>query len=536
MTPPSTTPTFLPDNQQVLVNENGVHINMFGSSEQNENLTIAIPLWKVKLKKMIGRIPKKSFATPTSQASSIPVPLFPENSQIPLKPALLPTPPPHIKLTPEDFQKMENMPHEYWEAPELSRPHPPEPPRPHPPSGPQWRPPVEQSYRAQPPCPPRQRQPFYRPPIPPRQPLPPEHRHQSWSPPQQWPVTNTVESLVPSEMNRTQNQGNWNQNISPRSGPNTGGHYPRSGIDPRSSEMDPRSSRMDPRQGGMNPRQVNNDPRHSMSDPRALVHNDSRSPPQSYHGQHTKWGQSANMEQRQIQSSPSYTGQHGMSPPNYGKPGWSEKISPNWKTEHVSPVWGSSPDHTSSVKTGDDAVKRVDPRKKYSHLKIKSKNSPSQSSNKDSTVTTNSDSISSGPGFKIPKLLTNSTSLDKPIDPKELFGNDGVDTQPYGEITFGTYKSPFNQSSDLPKSSDSETTSNNHSTIPSDSQNNESKSSVAGGQEVAVPSYFAQIDSELGGGGLEIESAFGSLSEKSKESQPQESQARKLPSVFGFGL
>ncbi len=636
VTPPLNTPTFLPDNQRVLVNENGVQINMFGSLEQTEKLLITIPLTKIKMKTRLGRIPKKSSVSSTFDSN----PLFPESNQNPPKRALLATPLPHTKLTPEDFQRMETMPHEYWEAPELSkpqppdlstshppelsRPHPPElsrpyPPelsRPHPPSGPQWRPPAEQSYRGRSSYPPQNKQPFYRSPMPPHQ--PPPEQQQSWSPPRQWPVGNRMESGV----NRAPNvgTGKWNQNVPPRPDPNAAGRYSKpsgmesrpSGIDPRPGGMDPRAGGMDPRPGGiesrpsgmesrpggidhrpggmdprpggidprpggmdprpggmesrpsgmdprpggidprpsgMDPRHANNDPRHLISDPRSSVRHDPRnSSSQSYHGQRMRWGQSANMEPRQsanmeprqsanmeprpVQSSPPYAGQHSMSPPvNYGKQGWSDKISPNWNVDRVSPVWSSSPDHSSSSKAGDDATKRVDPRKKYSHLKIKSKNSPIQSSSNKDNLYSAEPTTSSGPGFKIPKLLTNSTGLDKPFDPKELFGSDGVESQPYGEITFGTYNSPFGQSSEVKGNTDSKTVANNHATT---ADTHEAKPDTTRGQEVTVPSYFAQIESELGGGGLEIESAFGSLPEKNR--QTQESQARKLPSVFGFGL
>lgn len=582
VTPPSATPPLILDNQRMRETEDGIQINMFGSLEQNEKLMVTIPLTKIKMKMMFGRIPKKSSAVPNFQAPSTAAPLFPENSvsnQYPPKHALLSTPPLHTKLTPEDFQRMENMPHEYWEAPELTRPHPPSGP----PPPPQWRPPppMEQSYRARPPYPPRHRPPFYRPPMP-HPPPPPEH-HQSWSPPHQWPLANSTES---GPLNRAPNPGNWSQNAPSRPDPNASGRYPRpsgveqrpsgidsrpsgmdprpggmeqrpggvdprqGGVDPRPSGMDPRPSGMDPRPSGMDPRHAGSDPRHSMNNPRASVHNNPRNSPSLHHSQRMKWGQSANMEPRQtvnteqrpMQSSPPYAGQHGMSPPlNYGsnKQGWSDKISPNWKFDRVSPAWSLSPDHTSpSAKVGDDAAaKRMDPRKKYSHLKIKSKNSPGSGSSKDSYASSETSTSLSGPGFKIPKLLTNSTGLDKPIDPKELFGNDGVDSQPYGEITFGTYKSPFNQSSssDIPENTNSDHPASSHATTQSDSHTSDGKSGTAGGHEVTVPSYFAQIESELGGGGLEIESAFGSLSEKSKDTQSQESHARKLPSVFGFG-
>ena len=687
VSPPSTMPTPptphpLMPNERMRINEDGIQVNMFGQNEgfvpmpkdSTDEMTVSIPLTKVKMKTKLGRIPKKSTAPPTSMAppswdsnAPTPAPLFPGSlgdhtkgqAQNSPKRVLLPTPPLHAKLTPEDFKQMENMPHEYWEAPHLSE----TPPQPHPPGGPERRPSIEPSYRPQPPFPPRQKQPFYRPPVPPR-PAPPE---QSWKqPPHQWP--GKMESGPPNS-NRPPpdvGPGAWNQNAPPRPDQNTSGGYPRpagmdhrpSGIDPRSSGMDPRPggmdprpsgmdprpsgmdprpsgmdhhrpsgmdhhrpggmdprpsgmdhhrpSGMDPRPSGMDPRHTGNDPRHStINNPRFSAHSDPRnSPSQPHHGPGTKWGQPTNIEQRQMQSSPPYAGQHGMSPPlSIDKLGWSDKMSPNWKKpDRVSPAWGTnpdpryssndprfsaqnnprnspsqpyhgpgakwgqstnvgqmqssppyagqhgmsppdkldkispnwkpaswgtSPDHQSSTGKGVGDTKRLDPRKKYSHLKIKSKNSPNESTE-----------LTSAPSYKIPKLLSDSTGLDKPIDPNELFGSDGggMDSQPYGEITFGTYKSPFSQNSETNENTPSETAASNHKTISNtQTATDEIKPT---GQEVAVPSYFAQMESELGGAGLEIESAFSSLPEKGKEeeSKGQESQARKLPSVFGFGL
>lgn len=635
MTPTATTPTPHPlmANERMLINEDGIQVNMFGQSEgfvasmpkeaTTEEMTVSIPLTKVKIKTKLGRIPKKSTAPATSMAppswnSNTPAPLFPGTSlgdhtkgeaQNPPKRVLLPTPPLHVKLTPEDFKRMENMPHEYWEAPHLSETHP----QPHPPGIPERRPSIEPSYRPPPPFPPRQRQPFYRPPVPPPRPAPPE---QSWNqpPPHQWP--GKMESGPPNSNRPLPDvhvgPGVWNQNAPPRPDKNASGGYPRpaprpSGMDSRPSGMDPRPSGMDSRPSGMDSRHTGNDPRHSTiknpSDPR-------NSPSQPYQGPGAKWGQSTNIGK--MQSSPPYAGQHGMSPPlSTDKRGWSDRMSPNWKKpDRVSPAWGTnpdpryssndprfsahsdprnspsqpyhgpgakwgqstnigkmqssppyagqhgmspplstdkrgqldkmspnwkpaswgtSPDHQNSTGKGvGDATKRLDPRKKYSHLKIKSKNSPNESSTEPT----------SEPSYKIPKLLSDSTGLEKPIDPKELFGSDGgMESQPYGEITFGTYKSPFTQNTKINENTPSETAAsiNNKTVSNTQTTTDEMKST---GQEVAVPSYFAQIESELGGGGLEIESAFSSLSEKSKEeeSKGQESQARKLPSVFGFGL
>ena len=608
--------------------DEGFQIKMFGSQEiENEDqklllvsipktvsdenqLIVSIPLAKLTdFKKSLARIPKKtpsvtntepSFSmgndvpsTTSPQVPSQPVPLFPgslisEEEQIKgasqnlPKKILLPTPPPHTKLTPDDLKKMETMPHEYWEAPGLTEP---------PPADTSWIPPYNVRFPPRPPgLPPRHKQPFFRPHgprmFPPRPP-------QYWNPPPQhgrppWQSTGSINTRPsgPSGME-------------PRQEPRPGGMEPRQEprpfvVEPRSVVLESRPGRMEQKPGGMDPRQTGNDPRQSSIDPRYLGQDRRRSSSQASQiapiqgGGATKWGpphsdnkpspfQSGSPYSIPTSSSLHGSGSHqphqpqpGFSPPRPSSadrvsPVWSdsssyEKISPNWKpgtTENSSPVWGTSPDHPSSAKAGMDtnASRRLDPRKKYSHLKIKTKGSPQQPLTK-----TEGDVDSASTGFRIPKLLKDTSGLDKPLDPSDLFSGGELGSQPYGEITIGNYTSPFSQHTEdggvdsnfknsrevnrrdeVPVSDDRQDA--QESVAVNDSKNRTSPT-FSDSKLAQVPSYFAQIDMGLGGGtdDLKIESAFGSLSDKNKQSgdeaddRGQSSHARKLPSVFGFGL
>lgn len=232
------------------------------------------------------------------------------------------------------------------------------------------------------------------------------------------------------------------------------------------------------------------------------------------------------------------------------------------------------------VKREGEVGRRVDPRTKYSHLKIKPKgsNSPSQSSSlkrphPDSPPTSSSPAPTS---FKIPKLLQDSSVLEKPMDPRDLFKGVGATEAGYEEISgpFGMFKSNFFPHSQHAQGEAGQTLQSfgeiTLSTAPSEDAKSSSKSTGKGSKEVEtkkemfhsdletnsedntkpgdssasskppVPSYLAHLDVGLGGDDLKIDSAFGSLPGKdeggvaSKESK--ESQARKLPSMFGLGF
>lgn len=78
-----------------------------------------------------------------------------------------------------------------------------------------------------------------------------------------------------------------------------------------------------------------------------------------------------------------------------------------------------------------EGMRRMDPRMKYSHLKIKPKGSgspggqqPPKRANPDGSPS------AGGPSFKIPKLLQDSSALDRPMDPHDLFKGVGGMPEP----------------------------------------------------------------------------------------------------------
>ena len=213
-----------------------------------------------------------------------------------------------------------------------------------------------------------------------------------------------------------------------------------------------------------------------------------------------------------------------------------------------------------------DQMRRRDPRTKYAHLKIKSK-SGQQTSLKRSADEAGIESLASG--FKIPKLLQDSSALNQPMDPGELFG--GKDAlsggeEEYGGITapFGAFRSMFVPSQPLDaqeSSADSASSSQQFGEItmgttvsdptpvksyeteaeeqsPLDSKSEDKDREDFSSKPSEVPSYLAHLDMGLDSD-LKIDSAFGSLSEKNSKNGEshegsQDSQARKLPSIFGF--
>ena len=246
-----------------------------------------------------------------------------------------------------------------------------------------------------------------------------------------------------------------------------------------------------------------------------------------------------------------------------------------------SPTWRTSPEYSGSQSpsgpAGDHMIRR-DPRTKYAHLKIKSKG---QTSN--ATGQSNSQPIlkrSAGEAgmdlpaseFKIPKLLQDSSTLNRPMDPGELFG--GKDALSVGDerehgpgITtpFGAFRSMFPQApsseseennaesagssqrfgeitmgADPPPTKAKDDEADNEKEESSESiKSDEIKDSNSISKPAEVPSYLAHLNMGLGDD-LKIDSAFGSLSKKStkdeenSEKSSQESQTRKLPSIFGF--
>ena len=248
-------------------------------------------------------------------------------------------------------------------------------------------------------------------------------------------------------------------------------------------------------------------------------------------------------------------------------------------------VWGTSPEYSGSQSPGGGGVsastggdlRRRDPRTKYAHLKIKSKGQPSSSGGQSSQPILKRGAGEAGmesavPGFKIPKLLQDTSNLNRPLDPRELFGSkdalsggeeeyagvtapfgafrsiftqsqpsdaDGniadsaISSQKFGEITMGAAVDPSPA-----KAKESNKVTTGEKATPESAANEQVKTEKEPSQ---VPSYLADLNVGLGSD-LKIDSAFGSLSEKSAKdgddskpgSSSHDSQARKLPSIFGF--
>ena len=544
-------------------------------------------------------IPNPNPLVVPTQLSSQPIPLFPpkpkpldvgQTSQVSSEPprrALLPTPPPHMKLAPEDLKRMEMAQPEYWESPALNQM-----------QGPQG--PASQLY------PPQGQQTYY---------------------PQNGggPMTNN----------------GWNTpayNVRP---PGMGPRQQRQGgMDPRQGNTDLRQEGMGPRptgpemgHGGFIPRPGGFDPRQGHADMKQMhVPPRPPAPSQPPYGQpppppppppnRVDYQQPYQQPPYQQQQQPQWMGpdsiphhpplppqlpppQHPTPLPFHPRPDSHTQIPhppvgglpapfgslPPVPPEKTSPAWGlgTSPEHIGSPDSNyllspSTDPRRVDPRTKYAHLKIKPKGqsaSPQQQQPSSTSSILKKTSSSGKPSetserpehkqelpFKIPKLLQNPLSLDKPLDPRELFGSNekGLETeQEYGEITapFGSFRPFFSRSSQAgPSSSEHEsgakqpfgeitlehqekrTSPPPQVTRTAQPEEKEVEVSPSASFPPKVPSYLASLDVGLGGGSsdLTIDSAFSSLGDKSKEQgvametskEPQ--TAKKLPSIFGLGL
>ena len=220
-----------------------------------------------------------------------------------------------------------------------------------------------------------------------------------------------------------------------------------------------------------------------------------------------------------------------------------------------------------------EQTRRRDPRMKYSHLKIKSKGQSSQATGSQPILKRGAGEagMDTPPsGFKIPKLLQDSAALNRPLDPGELFGGkdafSGGEEKEYSRVTapFGAFRSVFAQSHGEGSNADSadatqqfgeitmgadpspakakENNEEEKEKLPSDSAastEREDKVSESSSKPSEVPSYLAHLNMGLDDD-LKIDSAFGALSKKNAneggaaEGSGQDSQARKLPSIFGF--
>lgn len=217
--------------------------------------------------------------------------------------------------------------------------------------------------------------------------------------------------------------------------------------------------------------------------------------------------------------------------------------------------------------------RRMDPRTKYSHLKIKPKgsSSPNQSSSILKRMAPPEDPPSSSPTppFKIPKLLQDSAALDRPMDARDLFkGVEGMGEaggydaevsssfgmfksnffprsqegagQPFGEITLD--EALPERDAELANSNERVGGVGDKQRIEGAGETDESSlAAVSPPRPPPVPSYLAQLDVGGLGNDLKIDSAFGSLAGKCEgggdsNEKGGESQARKLPSMFGLGF
>lgn len=556
-----------------------------------------------------------------------PIPLFPpkpvgapHSSYTSTEPRrfLLPAPPPHLKLTPEDLKRMESNVPEYWEAPNVkgapvAPPIPPEaPPIPTPGSSPHYQP---NKIGSTGPYPPNA---SYLPPPPSVQ-----YNVRGGVNPRQGAIGMGPRPGMASRSNTTGMEPRPGAGMAP--GPNNTGMEPRlgTGMDPRpnvigmeprpvgdgryhgtagmqqravaGSGMDPRQMHMEqrpPQLGGMNPTM---DPRHQQHSPPRDFANRPQHPPLS----HMQPPIAAHPPAVPLPSHPrpSFDTYHPVPPslpagPPTGAttqrpspiPG---SASPTSYGQHppsqqeTSPVWGmSSPEQTSRRERGGGRgeggltltpePRRIDPRTKYAHLRIKPKSQGGSTS-----ILKKQGSLGSGDPRRreeravgVPKLLQDPTALDKPLDPQELFGSQGIEegsgagelTAPFGG--FGSYFSRSGLGGDSSKGSHEfgEITLHKDKEKPGqqEERNSSEKENTLFGERdriaesdtsephtteettsKAVPSYFA----DLGIGtenDLKIDSAFGSLDNKEEGSsessnQRQHDAAKKMPSIFGFG-
>ena len=168
------------------------------------------------------------------------------------------------------------------------------------------------------------------------------------------------------------------------------------------------------------------------------------------------------------------------------------------------PAWGGGAnDSSGSVLKSSDRL--VDPRKKYAHLKIKSKSSlpPLTETQKKSSTS------------DLPELLRDSSILDKPIDPKDLFGTYSGGISLFGS---GSQVGGDSETNEFGEIKMQDTTNTDE---PDESRDSEkSKRTVAeeeGGEEAVpvIPSYLTHLNlgitDDEEDDSLKIDSAFGSL-------------------------
>lgn len=531
---------------------------------------------------VLNSIPQQNFSVVPSQ--SLPVPLFPRKDP-PVAPfavprlgpspsmpppgvippptappigdtaprkALLPTPPANMKLLPDDFKQLKAQ--EYWESQAAvgksasSAPSPPHQATPNeatPFPAPQFKVQENTQYRGpslQYPVLSNQQSPQtvhqapqHQSPQPPPQQLPPQ-QHQS--PPQQHHL-----QLPPSNQ-PAQFKGHHSPGPNPAASPN--------------QQFAP-AARMEQRPGPrMDPRQHNrlNNSSEPWNHPASSSDHAFAGPDRQFsRNQPTHYAESARLPP-------------GLSP---GFPQEAEQRhvqAPPPLSEKVSPIWGRSPEQSTANHHGgirgmapmggvgrEGEGRRVDPRTKYSHLKIKPKGSSSPGQQSSPSLKRAHPDDPSTSSFKTPKLLQEPPQLlDQPMDPHDLFKS-GAESGYEEAATFGMFKSNFfSRSQPHPQEGAGPGGTKQHFgeiMLEGAASNQAPRSSGGSGgsdastdevpSESPIPSYLAQLDVGLGDdGGLKIDSAFGSLG----KTQPslddktggEESQARKLPTMFGFGF
>lgn len=350
-----------------------------------------------------------------------------------------------------------------------------------------------------------------------------------------------------------------NNIMSPRQG--------TTGMEPRLGGFDPRQSRTDPRQQGAPGPRLFTTPQQQVGLPPMRITSQEPLPPLAPSQPNLTPSAPPQPNLTPFQPSLESSSMGVTVPALFGslqqQPPLMEKTSPAWGASAM----GMSPEHRSSPQRPNEGSammesRRVDPRTKYAHLKIKSKGqsaSPQQPSGAHSILKKTSsetrlemlDRGSDRPPFVIPKLLQDPTTLDKPLDPGELFG--GSTSMEPEDITtpFGSFRSFFTKSETAVSATgaqqfgeitlqdkQSEENVNPQRTKLTEGQDSQAVARTpetsAPETKQSVPSYLAALDLGLDEPrDLKIDSAFGSLGETSKEGQKE--GAKKLPSIFGFG-
>ena len=212
----------------------------------------------------------------------------------------------------------------------------------------------------------------------------------------------------------------------------------------------------------------------------------------------------------------------------------------------------------------------MDPRTKYSHLKIKPKGAPSLSGSSGSGGGQKGEGgtadVTGGAGERthMPKLLQEPPPVQRPFDPRELFDSAAsrevsgseyqVSSGPFG-TTFGSFFTRSSSDSGAPTTDslqygeitmtsdrDSGKSETNAATATNPEESEAKKEELNSTKTTVVPSYLAELG--VGESDLMIDSAFSSLDKKdgtggqdgsSRGTESTTVTAKKLPNIFGLG-